>query len=78
MTAPKFKATETKSAMVAINFLMKLREKAKAEQIRSTHAVQLLVAKHPELSRPVVSKAAVYAGINTLTARNVWDSVHHG
>ena len=74
----KFKFKEQADANKAIKFLLTLRAKAVKEQIRATHAVSALLEEYPELSRPVVSKAAPYAGINRLTARNVWDARNHG
>jgi len=78
IATPKFKAVEQPMAEKAINFLLELRKKAVKEQICATHAVNALLDKYPDMSRPVVYKAAPYAGINQLTARNVWDARNHG
>jgi hypothetical protein len=78
IVAPKFKESEMADANVAIKFLLDIREHAAKKQIRATHALKMLVEAHPKMSRVVVSKSAIYAGLNRVTACHIWDEVHNG
>lgn len=60
----------------AINFLNGLRAKAKTKEINVTDAVTLLITKMPDISRAECYNSAAEAGINALTARNIWDRKH--
>lgn len=62
--------------MDAVRFLNHLRKDAVKKEIRATHAVEQLLEEMPELSRAETYKSAEVAGINPLTARNVYDRLH--
>jgi hypothetical protein len=59
----------------AVKFLNNIRvtTKKKKQTITATHAVDLLLEKMPDLSRAEVYNSAEEAGLNKLTARNVYD-----
>lgn len=61
----------------AVVFLNQVRKTAAKEGIRATHAVKMLIDEMPELGRAECYNSATVAGINKLTARNVWDKNHH-
>jgi tellurite resistance protein len=70
------KEHEVEGVKTVIKFLTALRTKAVKNEIRATKAIRLMLEAHPELSRTETYKGAERAGINQLTARNVYDTYH--
>ena len=62
----------SKAKPYAVAFLRKATKSGE----RPTHAVRKLLKRYPKLQRPEVAQSAGLAGMNRLTARNVWDSIN--
>lgn len=60
----------------AVKEFNRLRESAVKKEMRVTEAVNSVIDKFPEITRPELCNAAKDAGVNVLTARNVWDKRH--
>ena len=60
----------------AVKEFNNLREHAVDKEIRVTEAVNTVIDKVPDITRPELCHSAKAAGINVLTARNVWDKRH--
>lgn len=58
----------------AVKFLNALRKVAVQKEITVTEAVKLLLDEMPDLTRSETYNSAEQAGINKLTARNVYDN----
>jgi hypothetical protein len=61
-----------------VHFLKMIRGKAVREEIRATQAVDIMLDSFPDISRAECYNSAELAGINKLTARNVFDKRNNG
>jgi len=71
-------ATEMKAHPEATTFLSLVHDAAAQEGIRVTHALREAIRAYPDATRVSLKHAAIAAGINWRTARNVYDRVQRG
>jgi hypothetical protein len=57
-------------------FLQLVRESAGQDGIRVSEALRAAIQAFPDATRISLKHAAIAAGINWRTARNVWDRAH--